>query len=323
MTTHFIGVDLGGTKIAAVAYDAGTQTVVYRQVIATDGRHGADGVIRQMIDLVQSIANGAGWPLASVTGVGVGVPATIDYETGVVIILPNIPGNWVNKAVAAPMRQVLGCPVYLINDARAFTLAEATLGAGRGYAVVAGITLGTGIGGGIAIDGRLFLGMNGSAGEFGHICIDYNGLPDGSGTPGGLESYGSGPALAAMAAKAVMQGIDTRIGELVNYDVNAITPGIVAQAADSGDAIAQQIITVTGRCIGAGIGNVLTILNPHALVIGGGVAQLGERIFKPMREGLAIYNRTTTQDRLAIVMAQVEDAGAVGAALWAKQRLSS
>jgi len=273
-----------------------------------------------VIDLVRTTAHSAGLTLETVGGVGVGVPAVVDYEGGRTLVLPNIPGNWSDKPVTDPIQRTLGCPVHLINDARAFTLAEATLGAGRGYPIVAGVTLGTGIGGGIAIDGKLILGLNGAAGEFGHITIDYNGLPDGSGTPGGLEGYGSGPAIAAAAAKVVMQGINTRIAALVDYDLNAITPAVVAQAADEGDEIAQMILQHAGRIIGAGIANVLTVVNPHALVIGGGVAALGERILHPMREGLATYNRTNAVDSLAILPAEVTDAGAVGAALWAKQR---
>jgi glucokinase len=319
---HFIGVDLGGTKIAAVAYDAESQQVIHRHTVATDGRQGAEGVIQQMIALVRLTAHSAGWPPESVSGVGVGVPAVIDYDTGHTLILPNIPGNWNNQPVTAPMQSSLSCPVFLVNDARAFTLAEATIGAGRGYSIVAGITLGTGIGGGIAIDGKLLLGLNGAAGEFGHICIDLNGLPDGSGTPGGMEGYGSGPAIAAAATKAVMQGINTCIGSLVNYDLNAITPAVVAKAADEGDEIAQQILTRAGHAIGAGIANVLTILNPHVLVIGGGVAALGSRILDPMREGLILYNNTHAVEKLAIVPAEVLDAGAVGAALWARQRVN-
>lgn len=317
---RYIGIDLGGTKIAAVAYDATQQTTTHEATIGTNRQDGADGVIRQVIELVRATANNAGWALADVAGVGIGVPAVIDYERGETVLLPNIPGNWVNKPVTAPVHAALNCPTFLVNDARAFTLAEANIGAGRGYSVVAGVTLGTGIGGGIAIDGKLLLGLNGSAGEFGHICIDYNGPPDGSDTPGGLEGYGSGPAIAAMGVKAVMQGVNTKISELVDYDLNAITPQTVAQAADMGDAVAQRILHDAGKQIAAGIANVLTILNPHVLVVGGGVSQLGDRLIKPMEQALRVYNRTIDFDRFAILPAEVENAGAVGAALWARQR---
>lgn len=318
----FIGVDLGGTKIAAIAYDDTTRSIGLRQVIKTNGHQGSDGVIQQMITLVRDITDASGWSLDEVLAVGVGVPAVIDYEHGRTLLLPNIPGDWVGKPVTAPMQQVLGCPVFLINDARAFTLAEATLGAGRGFSIVAGMTWGTGIGGGIAIDGKLLLGLNGGAGEFGHISIDYNGLPDGSGTPGGMEGYGSGPAIAAMAVKAVMQGVNTEIGALVNYDLNAITPAIVAQAADNGDDVAISIFQYAGRTVGAGIASVLTIVNPHVLVVGGGVAHLGERVLAPMREGLRLYSKTANVDAMKILLAALDDAGALGAALWAKQNLS-
>jgi len=113
--------------------------------------------------------------------------------------------------VVAILRKLLGCPVYLVNDARAFTLAEATIGAGKGAASCVGITLGTGIGGGIAINGRLCLGLTGSAGEFGHHTIDLYGTPDGSGNPGGWEGMASGPAIAAMGMKAVTRALRRRL----------------------------------------------------------------------------------------------------------------
>ena len=319
--SRFVGIDLGGTKIAAIAYDANAQSVVKREVIPTDGKEGADGVIRQMIELVRKIAKAADWTPDSIAGVGVGVPAVVDYEKGHTTVVPNIPGNWVNKPVTDPMQEALQCAVYLINDARAFILAEARLGAGQGYPIVAGMTWGTGIGGGIIIDGNLLLGLNGSAGEFGHITIDFNGLPDGTGTPGGLESYGSGPAIESMAGKAINQGIDTKIAELVDYDLNKITPAIVAQAADDGDELALSIFEYIGKTVGAGMANVVTVINPHVLVIGGGVANLGDRVIEPLREGLRTYNKTANIDDMKIVRAEVDDAGAVGAALWAQQNV--
>lgn len=321
--TNFIGVDLGGTKICAVAYDGKYRQVIARHTIATDRLNGADSVIHQVITLTQMIADQVGWSDADITAVGVGVPATVNYERGTTVLLPNIPGDWTNKPIVAPIAQAIKRPVALINDARAFTLAEALMGAGRDYPIVAGLTLGTGIGGGIAINGQLILGMDGSAGEFGHLSIDYNGLPDGSNTPGGLEGYCSGPAMAAMAIKAILQGADTTIGQLVDHNLNAITPEIIARAADEGDAVAQGIIQRVGEYIGIGVALVLGVLNPHALVVGGGVAHLGERIFTPMRDAIKKYNRTTSVDQLSILIAQVEDAGAVGAALWAQQRLDT
>jgi glucokinase len=221
----------------------------------------------------------------------------------------------------AILRRLLGCPVYLINDARAFTLAEATIGAGKGTASCAGITLGTGIGGGIAINGRLYLGVTGSAGEFGHHTIDVYGTPDGTGNPGGWEAMASGPAIAAMGMKAVAQGITTKIGELVDFDLNEITPEVIARAADMGDAVAQRILQTAGFYLGTGIANVIIMLAPERVVIGGGMAHLGDWIMEPIHDTLKQRVHTVPLDRVQIVPAALgAEAGVIGAAIWASQQ---
>jgi glucokinase len=263
-------------------------------------------------------------PLAAIGGVGVGMPATFDLEKGQTLLLPNIPGDWWGKPVVSILQADLDRPVALVNDARSFTLAEATLGAGRGYECVFGLTLGTGIGGGIAINGKLHLGLSGSAGEVGHHSIDYQGVPDGSGNPGGWEAYASGPAIAAMGVKAVMQGITTQIGGLVNYDLNRITPGVILQAAEQGDAIARDILRTAGEYIGAGLSNVIIILAPHCVVIGGGVAELGEWILEPMRASIARRCKTVPVDQIAIKRAALgSQAGVFGAALQVWQQINA
>ena len=254
-------------------------------------------------------------------GVGVGVPSSFDTEAGIIWMMANLPGEWAGKPVVTDLRQRLACPVSLINDARAFTLAEATIGAGQGAKSCVGITLGTGIGGGIAINGELYLGLIGAAGEFGHHTIDLYGLPDGSGNPGGWEGMASGPAIAAMGIRAVTQGVTTQIGVLVDFDLNRITPEVIARAADLGDEVAQKILQTAGFYLGTGIANVITMLAPETVVIGGGLAQLGDWIMTPIRETLTLRVHTVPLDRIAIVPAALGDeAGVIGAAIWASQQ---
>lgn len=321
MSGRFIGVDLGGTKIAAAIFDPQTEAVSGDLVVATYIQDGADGVLRQIADVTRQVCDRVNVPLGDIAGIGVGMPATFDLEKGQTLLLPNIPGEWWGKPVGPILTGYLGAPVALVNDARSFTLAEASLGAGRGYGCVVGITLGTGIGGGIVIDGRLHLGFGGSAGEVGHHSIDYQGVPDGTGTPGGWEAYGSGPAIAAMGVKAVMQGINTEIGRLVNYDLNRITPRVILEAAQAGDEVAQDILQRAGEYIGAGLANVVTIVAPHCVVIGGGLVELGEAILKPIRDSVRRRCRTVPVERLAIRKAELGTrAGVIGAALQAYQQ---
>jgi glucokinase len=319
--TLYIGIDLGGTKIAGAVWDADRLVITAQKTIPTQAHDGPDAVIERIGGLARELADMVKLQIARISGVGVGVPATIDIDEGIIWLIPNLPGDWRGKPIVAILRRLLGCPVYLINDARAFTLAEATIGAGKGAASCAGITLGTGIGGGIAINGRLYLGVTGSAGEFGHHTIDVYGTPDGTGNPGGWEAMASGPAIAAMGMKAVAQGITTKIGELVDFDLNEITPEVIARAADMGDAVAQRILQTAGFYLGTGIANVIIMLAPERVVIGGGMAHLGDWIMEPIHDTLKQRVHTVPLDRVQIVPAALgAEAGVIGAAIWASQQ---
>lgn len=315
----YIGVDVGGTKIAAAALDLATEKLSAETIIATP-RNGHEAVLEAIAELVRRICAEIDLSLEDLEGVGVGLPATIDYELEQTLLLPNIPGDWWNLPVAEKLRAKLGCPVTLINDARAFTLAEARLGAGRDIPTVVCVTLGTGIGGGIAINGRLHLGLMGSAGEVGHHTINFNGLPDGSGAPGGFEGYASGPAMTAQGIKAVIQGQNTQLTALIEGDIKRMSPQIIAQAAQNGDSIAEEILTRAGFYIGVGIANLLTILAPQRVIIGGGLAELGEPLLQPMRETVWRYCRTIPPEKIDLQLAALgNQAGVIGAALWAAQ----
>ncbi len=319
--SYYIGIDLGGTKINGLIIADDRPDPIIQKKIPTEGHEGADAVVGRIAQLCKDLCNDISTTMSEVTSVGVGVPAVVDYDEGKTLLLPNIPGDWYGKPVEAELEAMLGCSVWLINDARAFTLAEAKYGAGKGHPVVACFTLGTGIGGGIAINGELHLGMDGAAGEFGHTTVDVNGVPDGSGTPGTIETYGSGPAIAAMGAKAIMQGVNTKITDLADNDLNTVTPRTILQAAKDSDEVALRILNDAGKYIGAGVANVITILAPHCVVFGGGVSALGDMILDPIKQSIRVYNHTVDLDKVAIKTAELgDDAGAIGAALWAQQR---
>jgi glucokinase len=178
--------------------------------------------------------------------------------------------------------------------------------------------IGTGIGGGLVINGQLHLGIGGTGGELGHQTIDFNGPPCGCGNRGCLEAFASGPAIASMGMKAVIQGRTTVIGKLVDFDLNKITPDIIAQAAALGDDIAQTILQDTGTYIGVAAANVCVSLGPSKIVIAGGVSQIGEPILEPIRK--TIRERVTIMpvEQVEVVQAELgDDAGVIGAALWA------
>jgi glucokinase len=251
----------------------------------------------------------------------VGIPGALDLERGMTIFLPNLPGNWRNVPVRDQLSQLTGLPVAILNDARSMTLGEWKFGAGRGFDTAC-YTLGTGIGGGLVINGKLHLGIHGSAGELGHVSVDLNGPKCGCGSYGCIEAYASGPAIAALGMKAVVQGRNTIIAEMCDNDLNLITPELVCEAARRGDEAAREIYEFAGKVIGAGIANVITAVTPRRIVIGGGVAAAGELILDPIRRSMRARVFLVDSLQVEVVLAQLgNNAGLVGAALWARQHI--
>ena len=317
----YIGIDLGGTKIAAAVVNVETGALSLRRQIPTEAHDGPDAVLRRIAGLVGEICGTAGLPYEAIAGLGVGFPGVINPASGQTIFLPNLPGDWNGKPVAAILQDATNYPVHIINDARAFTLAEATWGAGRGARTTVCLTLGTGIGGGITIDGKLHMGLDGTAGEVGHQTIDPNGPPCGCGNRGCLEAFASGPAIAALGIKAVLQGATTSIGELVDYDLNRITPETIMQAAEAGDPIAREILDRAGGYLGTGIANLITILSPDRVILGGSVARLGEWLLAPIHTTVRQRCHATPVERVQITLAALGgDAGILGAAVWASHQ---
>ena len=171
----------------------------------------------------------------------------------------------------------------------------------------------------MVVKGQLHLGIDGTAGELGHQSIDINGPECGCGNRGCLEAFASGAAITAMGLKAVTQGLTTCIGELVDFDLNRVTPEVIYQAALEGDEIANEIFELAGFYIGIAVGNVIVVVSPRKVVIGGGVAQSGEMLLEPIRQTVrARYSKIAKVDQVEIVPAELgPNAGLIGAALWA------
>jgi glucokinase len=251
-------------------------------------------------------------------GIGIGVPGVLDLEKGETLFLPNLPGTWPHVPLRDRITKLTGLPTVLLNDVRSMTNGEWRFGAGRGVDTLAVFAIGTGIGGGLVINSQLHLGIGGTGGELGHTTIDFNGPLCGCGNHGCLEAFASGPAIAAMGIKAVTQGLTTRIGDLCAYDLNYITPELIAQAARQGDEIALDIYERAGFYLGIAAANICVALGPRCIVIAGGVAQAGDLLINPMRR--ALHERVTAMpiEQVEIVLSQLGDqAGVIGVAHWA------
>ncbi len=289
-----LGIDLGGTNIkVAVVELADPPRVLLEEQDETHAELGPDAVLERMAALGLRAIQTAG----PVDAAGVGAPGPLDMEAGKAIFMANLPG-WENRPIAAPLAERLGVRVALINDVRAYTLAEHRLGAGRGCANLVCFALGTGVGGGIVVGGKLLLNLGGTAGEVGHMAIEPDGPPCPCGSRGCLEQYASGPAIARFAGAAHADD--------------------VVAAARAGDAGALAALERAGTNLGIGIANVVLAVGPERVVVGGGVAEAGELLLAPARAELVRRVRVMPVERVSVVRAALGPfAGAVGAALWA------
>jgi glucokinase len=298
VTGRFLGLDVGGTnsKLAVVAADADGGRLVATASVPTGAGDPAEVLGRLAAVATELVA--AHGPVAAA---GVGLPGLFDEASGRVVFLPNLPPAWTGQPVAGPLGGRLGVPVALLNDARAFTLAESRMGAAAGCPTVVCLTLGTGVGGGVVVDGRLRFGPHGRAGELGHQVIEVGGPPCGCGNRGCVEAFAAGAALCRLGGHA--------------------TPEAVFAAAAAGDGRAAAAVrSVVGR-LAVGIANLVTILWPERVVVGGGVAAAGEELFGPLRAAVAASAPLVDPGAYEIVPAALGPAaGAIGAALWARER---
>jgi glucokinase len=292
--TLHLGLDLGGTNIKAVVTErdaTGWRTLEQTQV-TTPAEDGPDAVVGRLIDVGRrAIADRPG-----VATIGVGVPGLYDPAQGTTRFLVNIPGAWAGRPVAGPIADALGRPTALINDARAFGLGELRLGAGRGATSMIGFTLGTGVGGVIVVDGQVVLGHDGTAGELGHQTIDPDGPPCGCGNHGCLEAFARADRIAAACGTATAEE--------------------AVERARTGDARATEGLARVGRYLGIGIANMVTVITPDRVVIGGGIAAALDLLIGPIRTELSERVRTTSLDHVEIVGAELGTwAGAIGSAI--------
>lgn len=319
---RYIGCDLGGTNLRAALVDVETGKVLFQQSVPTLAREGHDAVMHRMADLFLTMIKAAGLNPKDVSGIGIGVPGVLDLEKGETIFLPNLPGTWPHVPLRNVLQERTGLPVALLNDVRSITFGEWRFGAGQGVDTVAVLAIGTGIGGGLVINGQLHLGIGGTAGELGHMVIDFNGPRCGCGNYGCLEAFASGPAIAAMGMKAVAQGLTTRIGELCGYDLNAITPALIAEAARQGDEIACEIYQQAGFYLGVAASTLCASVSPRRIIVTGGVANAGRLLLDPMERTMRERVHIMPVEQVEIVTGLLGDhAGVIGAACWAANRL--
>jgi glucokinase len=277
----YAGIDLGGTKILVVIADA-AGNVRGDGRTATNAAEGAEAVVRRIASCVQEATREAGIDPAAIEAAGVSAPGPIDTIEGVITHPPNLPG-WRDVPLARLLSEQLGMPATLENDANCGAVGEHEFGAGRGYRHMLYVTASTGIGGGIIIDDELYAGASGAAGEVGHMPVSEHGPKCGAGHVGCLEAYASGTAIARRAQELIDAGGLPRTARIA-----AQHPPISAEdvylAGQQGEAEAAAIIESAGRYLGIGLAGMINAFNPQAIVVGGGLVNMGEAYLGPARD---------------------------------------
>jgi glucokinase len=279
-----LGVDIGGTKVAAGLVDA-QGCILFQTRVAMPARGDAAAGFAAVESAINSIFAAQPQARVNLAGIGICAPGPLDPLSGVVLNPPNLP-CWRNFPLAEEVERVFNLRARVDNDANAAGLAEAIWGAGVGFRNVFYATLGTGIGTGIVFDRRIYHGRTGSAAEGGHITIDYRGPRCGCGKPGCIEALCSGPAIARRARAIMEAGRESSMLTLSGGDLSALTAETVAEAFRHGDALAAEVLEETGDLLTAWLGNIIDLLEPDVMVFGGGLAQLMSGFFERIRTGL-------------------------------------
>jgi glucokinase len=308
-----IGVDIGGTKIAAGVVDE-EGTILDTCQVPTPSR--PEGVVEAIADAIRTVGQGT-----SAEAVGIGAAGYVDDKRATVLFAPNI--NWRHETLKDKIEQRVSLSVVVENDANAAAWGEYRFGAGVGHDDVVCITLGTGLGGGIIIGGRLHRGRFGVAGEFGHIRVVPDGLLCGCGSQGCWEQYASGRALVRYArqrATATPDAAGVLLG-LGDGTPEGIDGKHVSLAARQGDPVAIDSFRELARWAGAGLADLASLFDPSAFIVGGGVSDEGDLVLEPIRKSFRRWlGGSRYRPHAQVVAAQLGSrAGLVGAADLARQ----
>ena len=276
---YIIGVDIGGTKISVIL---GTSTgkILEKRIIKTRVGSKVQLSSTEISSVISGVLSRRNIKSQKLLGIGIGVPGPVDPKKEKIERSPNLP-KWEQIPLRPILKRRFNCPVFIENDANAAALGEKYFGAGRSVSDFVYITVSTGIGSGIVTNGRLVRGIGGAAGEIGHTTVQIAGEKCLCGKRGCLEAYASGTAIAKFARRALKAGRKSKMSKLVG-NINAVTGATVSQAANLGDHLAIEIRERTADYLGVGLGNLMNVLNPKRIILGGGVLENANHFWKPM-----------------------------------------
>lgn len=316
--TNIIGVDVGGTNIKLGLLSG--DDVLFSRSFETRSFRPRDEIITNIVQHVKAIQNEASAQSLNVHGLGIGVPATLDVEKGATLIMPNFASGWFGFPVANALQEQTGLLSFVVNDARSFVLAESLLGAGRGFKHVFGVILGTGVGGGFVLDGKLQLGK-GWAGEFGHFIVDPNGSVCGCGSVGCLETVASASALVGSVVRPFLHGRTPVLHELAEGDLNKVSAQLITEAARQGDEGCLESLAKLLYTLGTALATVSTLLAPERIIIGGGLSKATDLLLPGIHKAFEKHAKVVPE-LPGVAVAELENPGVIGAALYARSQVS-
>jgi len=315
-----VALDIGGTKIIAAVINSEGK-MLSRVYCLTHSEQGPEKVISRLISLIRLVVNRCCYEMKEIGGISLAVAGLIDINRGLVTVAPNLP-HWEDVCLGDVLHDEFKIPSFLLNDGSAAALGEHCFGAGIGIDNLIYMTVSTGIGGGFILDGKLFNGTDGSAAEVGHMIVVADGPACSCGQKGCLEALASGTAIARMAREHLMEGQESSIADIVGDDLDSVTAEHVAQAGKKRDAVALAVIREAAYYLGIGLSNLVNLLNPQMIIIGGGVSAMGEMLLRPARKSMREHAFKLPASTVRVVRSKLSpDSGILGAAAYAYLKL--
>ncbi len=314
---YYIGIDLGGMGIkAGIVSENGT--IIAKDRVSTKGLDDYKEIIKEMANLSNKLMNSSGVTLEEIESVGIGIPGAVDNKTGVAYYCNNV--NIKNAPLRDEFKKYIDKPVYLGNDADCAALGEFSKFLSSGVENFVAVTLGTGIGGGIIINKKLYTGFNGTAGELGHMSLDFDGRKCNCGRKGCWELYASATALMRDTEEEVNNNPDSLVAEMVRDNGGKANGLIPFEAAQKGDSTGKMLVDNYIRYLGEGLVSIINIFQPEIVAIGGGISNQGDNLLKPLKEYVLprTYGAGLTPATEIVIASLGNDAGIIGAAFLGK-----
>jgi len=306
---YAIGVDLGGTSIKlGIVSEKGK--ILKKTTVETKAEEGPESVISQIKYGIKILIHNNKYKL---NGIGIGAPGIVALKKGTVENPPNFPG-WIKVNLGKILQKEFKTVVHVENDANAAAIGELIFGAGKSIESYIMITLGTGVGGGIVYHQKIFRGQYGGAGEAGHTTIDYKGEKCKCGSYGCIETFAGNGYLVKRVQKELIKHKDSLIWDLINHNLDNLSPKIIDDAAGKGDLYARSVINDLGLYLGAALSSMSNLFDITTFIIGGGVAGFGEPLFLAIKETMSQRVIAPSRSRIKVIPAKLKnDAGIKGA----------